>query len=483
MKNRLILAALVMLLVAAVLPTSAQQSKGSQIISKFQYSDIKWSIPEVGKDVQRTELDNGIILYLMEDHRLPIMDISALTHCGSAYLPIEQMAVPDLTGTVIRSGGTVQIPADSLNTLLESIGASLETSIGGESGQATLSMMAKDVDLGIRLLADVLRHPAFPEDKIDLAKEQIKTNIKRRNDDPGSIQSREFAHLLYGDHPNGRILEWAYIKPVTRQDLVAYHDRHYAPNNLMLGITGDFDPAQVLALIKQYFGDWQKKDIALPPIPPVDSASRPGVFLVFKDINQANIRFGHLGITRDNPDRYAIQVMNYILGGGSFTSRMTTKVRSDEGLSYSVNSRFDTDSRDLGTFSASCLTKSGSAYKALSLMLAEVERIRTAPVDDEELASAKDSYINRYVFDFTSAGRIVNRLMSLEFDNRPRDLLKTYLDNIRKVTKEDVLRVARTYLQPDKLSIMVVGKPEDFEKPLDAFGKVTTIELQAPVIE
>jgi zinc protease len=207
------------------------------------------------------------------------------------------------------------------------------------------------------------------------------------------------------------------------------------------------------------------------------------VYEVFKDINQANIRIGELGIDRDNPDRYAVGIMNYILGGGSFTSRITSKVRSDEGLAYHAASSFATDSRDLGMFNADCQTKLSTTYKAIRLMMDEINRIRVEKVTDEELNAAKDSYINRYIFNFTTPAQIVSQLMSLEFDNRPADLLRNYVDNVRKITTEDVLRVAQTYLKPENLTFLVVGNPSGFEKPLDEFGKVSTIQLTEPVTE
>ncbi|MCK5125792.1 MAG: insulinase family protein [candidate division Zixibacteria bacterium] len=481
--KKLIFAILLLALVCTSVSTFAQQSEGSKIISEFKYKDIKWSVPQVGKEVKREVLDNGIILYMMEDHSLPLLSMSAKIRCGEAYESTEMMAVPDFTGSIMRSGGTTNVTADSLNAILELVGGSVETWIGSENGGARLSVLTKDTELGVRLMADVLRNPAFPEDKIDLMKSQYKNRIKRRNDRPASILSREFYHVIYGDHPDGRILEWAYIKDISRDDLVAYHEKYFAPNNLMIGITGDFKPKEIKKLLNQYFGDWKQKGITFPKIQKVKNEPKPGVYQLQKDINQANIRFGHLGITRDNPDRFAISIMNYILGGGSFTSRMTTKVRSDEGLAYSVRSSFNTGSRDLGTFNASTQTKSSTAYKALRLMMDEVERIRKAPVEDEELDGAKDSYINRYVFGFTSAGQIVGRLMGLEFNDRPRDLLQKYLDNIHAVTKEDVLRVAKKYLTPENLTIMVVGNADNFDKPFDEFGAITHIEITDPVLE
>lgn len=462
---------------------AAQQSEGSRIISKFTYPTLTWSVPEVGREVRREVLDNGMILYLMENHRLPILDVTAMIHCGYAYEPLEKMALPDIAGTVMRTGGTAGVSADSLNTVLEMIGGSLETTVRDESCQATLSVMAKDTELGLRLLADILRNPTFPEDKIELKKTQLKTDIKRRNDNPQTILEREFYNLIYGDHPGGRVLEWKYVAPITRQELVDYHQRYFAPNNMIVGITGDFNAEEMILLVKRYFSDWASANMEPAQMPKVDETPRPGMYQIFKEADQTGIMFGSLGIDRESPDRYAVQVMNYILGGGSFASRMTSKVRSDEGLSYRVGTTFQISTGYRGVWYAFCQTKSQSTYKAMDLMLKEVKRIRDTDVDDEELESAKDRYINQFVFEFATPAQIVSRLMELEFYGRSPDLLKNFIDNIRKVTKKDVRRVAQKYLKPEDITFVVVGNPDKFEKPLADFGTITNIRPEEPVVE
>jgi zinc protease len=459
------------------------QSEGGKTIAQFVYPPINWNVPEVGKDVQRYETKNGMVVYLKEDHTLPEFRINSMVRCGDAYEPADREGLSDLVGTVMRSGGTEKLPPDSLNALLEYMAASIETDVGMESGSASLYCLAKDIDTGVKLFADVLRHPAFRDDKLDLAKEQIRKSIKSRNDNPGAIVGREFDHVLYGDHPYGRILEWATVKPITRDDLVAFHKRWFVPDHIMLGITGDFSSAKIKKMIDKYFGDWKRGGQEIPAEPTVADEFHPGVYFIEKDVNQSNIRFGHLGITEDNPDRYAVSVMNFILGGGSFNSRMTSHVRSDEGLAYSVGTRYETDSRELGAFYAYCQTKSTTTLKAMRLMRDEVERIRNGEVSDDELALAKDSYINRYVFGFTSAGQIVNRLMGLEYDSRPSDELQKYLGNIRAVTRADVQRVAKEYLHPDKISYVVVGKRADLDGDLSEFGEVHEIPLTEPAVD
>ena len=459
------------------------QSVGGKLIAGFQYDPIDWQVPAVGRDVQRYEMDNGMVVFLKEDHTLPECKMQARIRCGSLYDTREQDGISRLVGTVMRTGGTATLPPDSLNALLEFMAASVETSIGSESGSALLYCLSKDIEAAAKLFADVLRRPAFSQDKLDLAKEQIRKEIKGRNDQPGSIIAREFDRVLYGDHPWGRVLEWETVKPITREALAAYHQQAFVPNRIMLGVTGDFDSGKMKKLLEQLFGDWARGSEAPPTRPAVAATFKPGVYFIEKDVNQTNIRFGHLGIDNDNPDRYAISVMNFILGGGSFNSRMTSKVRSDEGLAYSVGSSFETGSNDLGKFYAYCQTKSSTTLKALELMKAEVDRIRQAPVTDAELEMAKDSYINRYVFQFTSADGIVGQLMGLEYDDRPRDLLEVYIDKVRAVTKEDVHRVAQQYLQPDKTSYVVVGKKAELDGDLSTLGTLTAIELKDPAVE
>ncbi len=479
----LLILTLAIALTSAIAQTLEPTSPGSAKIAQLATTPIELTIPEVGKEVTRVALDNGLVVYLYENHRLPLFNASVLIHCGSIFDSKDKDGLSDLVGTVMRSGGSVKVSGDSLNNLLEYLGGSLETSIGSEQGSANLSVMAKDAGLGLSLLADLLRNPAFPDDKLELAKTDYKNQIKRRNDNPGGVVARYYASTLYGEHPFGRTTEWASVKAITAADLKAYHTKFFVPNNMMIGISGDFDSKVVLAQLKKLFGDWKKSAEPLAAYPPVDPTPHPGVFLVTKDINQANINIGQLGIKRDNPDRYAIQLMNYILGGGSFTSRLTSRVRSDEGLAYRVNSQYDISSRDLGTFTAVCQTKAATAHKAIGLIMEEIRKIHDQGATETELKEAKDAAINRLVFTFDTPGKIVRNLMSLEYDGWPADFYKSYLDNYRKVTLADINRVAATYLTPDKMSLVVVGKPDTFDKPLDDFGPVTNIELTDPNLE
>jgi predicted Zn-dependent peptidase len=478
-----IIASIIILAGIAIAQEQTHVSAGSKIVKGLPQEPIQLNVPRIGVEVERTVLDNGIVLFLYENHTLPLVNVNVMLHGGGLFDPKGKEGLAQIVGTVMRTGGSKSISGDSLNILMEYIGGSLETGMGQESGSASVNLLSKDIDLGLRLLADVLRNPAFPEDKLELAKTDIRNNIKRRNDNPGGIARRYYNNIIYGNHPFGQILEWASVKNITVQDISDFHKRFFIPNNIMIGISGDFNKEEMRDKIKLYFGNWPKSDLGIPSYPPVELKYDPGVFQVKKDLNQSNIMVGHLGIKFDNPDRYAIGIMNYILGGGSFFSRLTTRIRSDEGLAYHAGSSFQTDSRDYGTFTMECQTKSGSTHRAIEIMLEEIAKIQKDGVTASELNDARDAVINRFVFKFDNANKILTSLMRLEFDGYPADYYDKYLDNYRKITLDDIKRVAQTYLKPAELTFLVVGNADQFEKSLDDFGKITDIELSAPVIQ
>lgn len=435
----------------------------------------------------RHELGNGMVVYVQEDHYLPTLQMSALIRTGSLYDPADKVGLASMTGSVMRSGGTTSIPADDLDERLAFLGGSISTSIRGTSGGADLFVLAKDMQEGLELFADVLMHPAFDPEKIDLYKDQAVAGIRSRNDSPSRILRREFDRLLYGDHP----LVWeeteASIAAIGREDLLAFHDRYYSPNNVILTVAGDFETGEMLARIERAFAAWRPKAIDFPPVPEVRAEKLPGVFMVQKDTNQGYVTVGHFGIKDTNPDRFAIDVMNFILGGGSFTSRITTKVRSDEGLAYNTGSRFANRHLFPGTFQGYVQTKSSTVHYAISLILAEFERIRGEPVGDEEMETARSYYLDSFPDRFSSAASSMGSFARLEYDGFPMDHYDTFREKIEAVTKEDVQRVARRYIRPDEMSIFVVGDieacragSEKHAGKLDDLGAVTVIDVESP---
>ncbi len=451
------------------------QSKGAEIISKFEYEPLTWSPPRV----ERRVLPNGMILFILEDHELPLINITSAIRTGSIYEPEDKAGLASLVGYVMRSGGTATMSADETNRELEYMASSVETSISREEGSAGLSTMKKNLDSTLKIFANILMHPAFPEDKIQQRKEEVLESIRRENDNPNQIAFREFRKLIYAPHPyNRRVSGYADTIPnITREDMVAFHNKYFHPNNLIMGISGDFKTEEMVNKLEEAFKGWEKGEIDFSGVPKVTNEIELSVNYVDKDLEQSTILLGHIGIERMNPDYFAVKIMNFILGEGSFTARIPKKVRDEEGLAYSVYSAFHTP-RDLGFFFVSCQTKPVSTARAIELILKEVRRIKQTPVDDDELKGAKDTFINQFIFLFTTSASIVSHMVDIEYKGLPLDYLDTYVDNIKAITGEDVLRVARKYLHPDKITILVVGDEKRFDRPLSEFGDVNVLELK-----
>lgn len=457
-------------------PAGKPESEGARIVSGFKFKPLNFVPPKV----ERVVLENGMVGYLLEDHDLPLFNITARVRTGAVYEPPEKAGLASMTGYVMRSGGTMSMPADKMNEELEFMAASVETSIDRESGSVNLSALKKDIDKGLKIFADVIMNPAFPEEKIRMRKDEVIESIRRENDNPSQIAHREFRRVLYDSkHPYSRKIEGTLetIEKITREDMISFHKNYFRPNNSIFGISGDFNKDEIIRKLNAVFSGWKKEEVCFPEVPKVESRFEKSVYYVYKDINQANVIMGHLGIQRRSPDYFPVMLMNFILGGGSFTARIPGRIRSDEGLAYSAYSAFQT-ARDLGIFFVACQTKSESTNRAISIALEELEKICKTPVDKEELAQAKETFVNQFIFRFTTSASIVAQKVDIEYEGLPLNYLETYLENVQVVTQNDIQRVARKYLHPDKIRILVVGDREKFDKPLDSFGKVNVIELK-----
>jgi zinc protease len=443
--------------------------------AKFEFPPLN---PIKMPKIETLELENGLKVFLVEDHDFPTIDIRAVVRIGSVYEPVEKVGLAAMTGTVLRSGGTASKTGDDIDRELESLAATVETYIGLSSGGFVSSMLKEDVDRVLAILTDILVNPAFREDKIELAKIQQRSGISRRNDEVGGIARREFWKLMYGaTSPYARHPEYATIQAVTREDIVRFYQSGFYPNNTLMTVWGDFAWDEMAEKLKNTLGTWPKGTLDIPPQPKVKHEYKYTVNLVEKpDVNQSNISRGHIGGLMNNPDYPALSVMNNILSW----ERMFKKIRTDEGLAYSVWGTYGASYRYPGVFSCAAQTKSESTVYAIELMLEEVRRITKEEVSEDELARAKDRYLNTYVFNFDSKAKIVNRLMTYAYNDYPMDFMETIKTGVEKVKKADVLSVAKKYLQPDKVQILVVGNKEAFDKPLSSLGEVTVIEIKIP---
>ncbi|MFQ5776434.1 MAG: M16 family metallopeptidase [Terriglobia bacterium] len=431
--------------------------------------------------VDRSQLPNGLVLYLIEDHSLPKVQGFLLVKTGARLEPGEKVGLASIVGQVMRTGGTTTRKGEEIDRLLENVGASVETGIGTNSATASLFTLKETLPQVLEILADVVRNPAFPKDKIKLAKVQERSGIARRNDDVGTIATREFFKTLYSERsPYARTTEYATIENISQGDLVAFHRRYFQPNQALLGLWGDFDTAEVKALVERLFGSWPRGEGKLPPLPQVPSDWRGSVNFIQKDdVNQTNLRIGHLGGRLDDPDYYALDVMAEILGGG-LSSRLFRRVRSELGLAYACFGAWNPSFDHTGFFVVRCDTKSESTVRAAQEVIKEIRRIAREAVAPDELRTAKEGILNSFVFNFDTTAEIVRRLMTYEYYGYPSDFLQRFKANIEKVTAEDVLRAARKHLQPDKLVILAVGRQQDFDQPLATLGEVSTIDITIP---
>ncbi len=447
---------------------------------ELTYEPIQFTppVPEVRK------LSNGMTLYLLEDHELPVFDISGIIKTGTIYDPIDKIGLASICASVMRSGGTVSREPDVLNEELESMAASVEIGMSPEYGSVSLSTMAEDIEKGLEIFADVLRNPAFREDKLDLRKQQAIEAIRRRNDNPIQLAWRNFSSILYGkEHPFGWYSEIETVESITVEDLKAFHSKYYHPNNIMLSITGDFDTESLINQLESIFAGWIINDIDFPDISAVEVSFKPSVNHIQKDLPQTTMLIGHLGIKRtpDFPDYFALRVMNDILGEGGFTSRLMEQVREKHGLAYMVGSLMQISLyTNPGEWFAYCSSSSEKTAQAMSLIIDIIREMREEPVSDEELQLTKDSLINSFVFGFESSSQIAFQQMMLAYREFDPDFLKTYTDNIAKVTAEDVQAVAEKYLHPDGLTIVTVGNRDNFDRPLSEFGTVNEIVIEQP---
>ncbi|HXN46462.1 MAG TPA: pitrilysin family protein [Bryobacteraceae bacterium] len=431
----------------------------------------------------RFELPNGMVVYLVEDHELPKVTLHATVRVGSRWDPAGKAGLASITGTVMRTGGSTTQSGDQLDEELDRLGASVETGIQEDSGGAFASLLKEDLDRGLAIMADLLQHPAFPQDKIDLAKIAARDSIARRNDNPNGIAFREFNRVIFGkDSAYARMTEYATIDSITRDDLVAFHKRFFQPESTIFGAEGDFNAAEMRARIEKAFGGWARGGGAKLDPPAVDDTARnrTGFYSIDKDsMEQSWVVMGMLAGRRDDPDYCALEVMNEILGGG-FASRLFSNVRSAQGLAYYVFSNAGAGWDRPGTFAVGGSTKPETTLKIYRSMREQVEKLAASGATADEIARAKDGILKGMAFDFDSTQKILTRMMNYEYYGYPRDYLQRYRDGIEKVTAAQVAEVAGKYLKPAQFAVLVLGKEKGYDGPVSSLGAVSAIDISIP---
>jgi zinc protease len=429
---------------------------------------------------RRIELANGLMIFLQEDHELPFINGSILIRGGSRDEPAAKAGLVTMYGQTWRTSGTATENGDQLDDQMEAKAAQIETAGSVASTSVRWSSLKGDFDTVFGATVDVLLHPTFRADKLQLARRQMETAISRRNDDPGDISIREAIKLAYGaDNPYARQPEYATVDAVTLEDLKAWHDRTVVPNNMIVAVSGDFDGASMEATLRKAFGPLARgEELKTTTIRFTDP--KPGIHFAEKDdVNQSNVLIVGLGTERSNPDYYALSVMNEVFSGG-FGSRVVQNVRTKLGLAYEVGGAFGASYDHPGIFYVQAATKSATTVAATQALEAEIARLKTEPPTVSELSKAKDQVLNSFIFHYDSPDKVLNEQVMLAFYGYPSDFLDKYKAGIEKVTSADVARVANKYVDRSKLATIVVGNEAEITPKLDVLGKVTNLDITIP---
>lgn len=408
---------------------------------------------------KRSVLQNGMVLLTSEERALPMVTLNLLVKAGSRYDPQGREGLANLAALLLTYG-TSSRTALQISEELDFIGAGLSTGCGEELATVSLTVLKKDLDIGLNILADVLTASVFPLEEIDRQKQSVIASIRARDEEPGAIAETKFMEALFPRSPYGRPVEGTAeaVQRIGRTELLQFYKQFYRPNRAILAVVGDVSDQEITEKLAQVFRSWERGAAAEEPVPSV-SAGPANFIRVQKDLTQANIIIGHEGVPRNHPDYYAIQVMNYILGGGGFSSRLMDSVRNERGLAYSVYSTFDAD-KYVGTFQVGMQTKNESADEAIRIAIEEIRRIREQGVGEQELQAAKDYLIGSFPLRFDTNRRLAGFFAQVEFFELGLDYPDRYPEMIRKVSRADVLRVAKRYLQPEKLIVVVVANQE-----------------------
>ncbi|MDR3764330.1 MAG: insulinase family protein [Acidobacteriota bacterium] len=484
MKTRYLLTATFSLLLAA-LPAAAQTPDASAaqnhgVASNWKQIAIPPLPPFHPAEPRKLVLPNGLTIFLTENHELPLISGAATVRGGGDSESAEKTGLVDLYGSTWRTGGTEKLTGDQLDDFLEARAAKVETSGGDAHTSISFHCLKADFDGVFTIFADLLRHPAFREEKLALAKKQMYSSISRRNDESADIADTQEDILGYGkDSAYAAEPEYATVAAVTREDLLAWHKQHVAPNNIILGIVGDFDAKQMESTLRKAFADWPKGEpVAQPKV--AISPARPGIYLVDKpDVNQSDVRLISLGIDRHSPDYSAVQVMNEIFGGG-FSSRLFGNLRTKQGLAYSVYGHVGSQWDHQGLTVLGIATKSETTVEAIKGLWEQLDLMKKEPPSELEMQRARDSILNSFIFNIDTPSKVLREQQTYAFYGYPSDYLEEERAGIEKVTADDVLRVANKYLHREELKVLVVGNAEVFGKQLAALGPVENVDITIP---
>ncbi|MBL4809471.1 MAG: insulinase family protein [Phycisphaerales bacterium] len=426
--------------------------------SEIQFSELNFTPPMASE--YRHELSNGVPVFIAESHEFPLVTIRFSFKGGEYMVPTEKAGLGGLTGGLMRSGGSDSMSPEELDEEFDFLAANVSANIGGRTAGASINCLTTTLDEGFDLFMDMIRNPRFDEKRFEVQRGQVLESFESRNDAGIQIAIREMGFLMSGeDFFEARQPTRQSVESITIDDMKALHGKIFHPGNLMIAVTGDVNADEILAFLNEQMSDWEIGEIS-PDVPVPSKSYEPGVYYYEKDQPQVQVLIGHHGIKRDNPDAVDVEVMNQILGGSGFTSRITNTVRTQEGLAYSAGSIMRTKVEYPGIFMSYFFTKTATAALATRLVFGEIDKIQTEEATTEEIEIIQNSLIETFPRNFESKGAMMGLFMNDERTGRPADYWQTYRDKVRAVTASDVQEAALNYLHPDRAIIMVVGPIE-----------------------
>ena len=400
---------------------------------------------------------NGMTVLVLEQHFLPIVEAHALIKTGSAQDPPDKAGLANLVASLLDEGTTTR-SSKQLAEQIDFVGGALEAKAGEDFTTASARVLKKDVDLGFTLLADILQRPAFLKPEFERIRSQILGEMASDNDDPGHVAMKAFNQLVFHGHPYRWPLNGTEesLGKITHADVLNFYAKEYTPGQVILTVVGDVTIEQVTGLVQTHFGAWKKVSSPTRNVKNASPVEKKTIQLIEKDLTQSNVILGHGGISRTNPDFYAVTVMNYVLGAGGFSSRLMDSIRDKQGLVYGIMSHFDARLMP-GSFWINFQTRTEATNQAIQSVLAEIKSIREAPVSDQELSEAKSFLMGSFPLRLDSTAKLAQVLAQVEFYGLGFEYFSQYPKWIERVTKEDVQRVAKQYLNPQRYALVVVG--------------------------
>ena len=405
----------------------------------------------------RRTLPDGTVVYLAPSRELPLVNISITFKGGGSLDPADAPGLAAMTARLVREGGTEKTGAAAVDETLDFLATQVAVAANETFTTATMNCLKSNLDESLRLFVEMLRSPAFDQQRLDTAKGRQVEALKQRNDDAASILGREWKRLLYGPgHFEAAEPTGATVAATDRAALAAMHRRIYRPGNAIVAVSGDFEEQDMLDRLAKAFSGWERGDVAPDPVPP-SAVLEPGMYHVPKKIPQGKVVIGSRSIVRDDPDAIPLLLLNEILGAGGFTSRLMQQVRSNEGLAYSVRSAVTPRVTYPGDFRAGFESKNETVALATKIIFDEIRRIRAEKVSAEELETAKRGLVETFPRQFESKPAMLRLFVNDEWTKRPQDYWKTFRRKVEAVTADDLLRVANKHLDPEKMAILVVG--------------------------